>query len=349
MLWPLKHTGTATDATHHGSGLSSAATRPCSRRSLCPNHRVQAFDEVELGRAVLIDVRPPEDHEKVCSWDGQYWKASRHGSLRRCLFASLQAATMLKLLAADPDPPYRPSAARHSCYPAHLQAHPRGAVNVPVFLVINSPSSPGEFGKWLACKVIRQQGRAGLDHGRAGTAAGGALAPQPACNKLPTSPPWQANGVTPTKPNPELAAAVAAAAAGGKSVRWVALLVPPGWSSPAEQGPLGSSHPARPASSHPASGASLLHRLLGRPALPTGESWCARWAVQPTMHSQVRLKHMLGLDMPQVILVCEAGGTIEPSINFPTGKASRSLKAAWKARSRLQGWRSSRACWCCCC
>ena len=25
----------------------------------------QAFDEVELGRAVLIDVRPPEDHEKV--------------------------------------------------------------------------------------------------------------------------------------------------------------------------------------------------------------------------------------------------------------------------------------------
>ncbi len=31
--------------------------------------------------------------------------------------------------------------------------------------------------------------------------------------------PMQANGVTPTKPNPELAAAVAAAAAGGKSVR----------------------------------------------------------------------------------------------------------------------------------
>ncbi|KAI7837943.1 hypothetical protein COHA_008249 [Chlorella ohadii] len=112
----------------------------------------EAFDEVELGRAVLIDVRPPEDHEK---------------------------------------------------------AHPRGAVNIPVFLVINSPSSPGEFGKWLACK---------------------------------------ANGVTPTKPNPELAAAVAAAAAGGKSA----------------------------------------------------------------------------------ILVCEAGGTTEPSINFPTGKASRSLKAAWK-------------------
>lgn len=29
--------------------------------------------------------------------------------------------------------------------------------------------------------------------------------------------------------------------------------------------------------------------------------------------------------------MCEAGGTVEPSINFPTGKASRSLKAAWKA------------------
>lgn len=31
----------------------------------------------------------------------------------------------------------------------------------------------------------------------------------------------QANGVTPTKPNPELASEVAKAAAGGKSVRWV--------------------------------------------------------------------------------------------------------------------------------
>lgn len=29
---------------------------------------MQAFDEVELGRAVLIDVRPPEDHEKVGGW-----------------------------------------------------------------------------------------------------------------------------------------------------------------------------------------------------------------------------------------------------------------------------------------
>lgn len=33
------------------------------------------------------------------------------------------------------------------------QAHPRDAVSVPAFLVIDSPGSPGEFAKWLACKV----------------------------------------------------------------------------------------------------------------------------------------------------------------------------------------------------
>lgn len=32
-----------------------------------------------------------------------------------------------------------------------------------------------------------------------------------------------------------------------------------------------------------------------------------------------------------VILMCEAGGTTKPSPNFAAGKASRSLKAAWKA------------------
>ena len=82
-----------------------------------------AFDAVELGRAVLIDCRPAEDFEK---------------------------------------------------------AHPRGAVHVPAFVVMESPSSPGEWAKWLACK---------------------------------------ANGVTCTVPNAEMAAAVAAAAAGGKAVR----------------------------------------------------------------------------------------------------------------------------------
>ncbi|KAI3426298.1 hypothetical protein D9Q98_008671 [Chlorella vulgaris] len=111
-----------------------------------------AFDMSELGKAVLVDVRPQTDHE---------------------------------------------------------QAHPKGSVCVPAFLVIDSPSSPGEWAKWLACK---------------------------------------ANGVTPTKPNPDLPALIAKAAAGDKAV----------------------------------------------------------------------------------ILACEAGGTLEPSVNFPTGKVSRSLKAAWK-------------------
>lgn len=32
----------------------------------------------------------------------------------------------------------------------------------------------------------------------------------------------------------------------------------------------------------------------------------------------------------QVILACEAGGTLEPSVNFPLGKESRSLKGAWR-------------------
>ncbi|EFN56190.1 hypothetical protein CHLNCDRAFT_144920 [Chlorella variabilis] len=108
-----------------------------------------AFDMSELGKAVVIDVRPKQDHE---------------------------------------------------------QAHPKGAVNVPAFLIIESPSSPGEWGKWIACK---------------------------------------ANGVVPTKVNPELAATIAAAAADGKAA----------------------------------------------------------------------------------ILACEAGGTLEPSVNFPQGKVSRSLKA----------------------
>lgn len=79
-----------------------------------------AYDAVELGKAVLIDVRPASDHEK---------------------------------------------------------AHPKGSISVPAFLVINSPSG-SDFAKWLVCK---------------------------------------ANGVTPTKPNPQLAQAVAAAAAAGKA------------------------------------------------------------------------------------------------------------------------------------
>lgn len=79
-----------------------------------------AFDAVELGKAVLIDVRPAADHAK---------------------------------------------------------AHPKNALSVPAFIVIDSPSG-GDFAKWLVCK---------------------------------------ANGVVPTKPNPALADAVAAAAAAGKS------------------------------------------------------------------------------------------------------------------------------------
>lgn len=89
------------------------------------------------------------------------------------------------------------------------KAHPKGAISVPAFIVIDSFGTAGEFAKWLACK---------------------------------------ANGVTPTKPNPALAAEVAAAAGSGKAV----------------------------------------------------------------------------------ILACEAGGTLQPSVNFPQGKVSRSLKAAWK-------------------
>ena len=61
-----------------------------------------------------------------------------------------------------------------------LQAHPKGAISVPAFIVIDSFGTAGEFAKWLACK---------------------------------------ANGVTPTKPNPALAAEIAAAAGSGKAVR----------------------------------------------------------------------------------------------------------------------------------
>lgn len=89
------------------------------------------------------------------------------------------------------------------------KGRPKGAVHVPAFVVIDAPSSPGEWGKWLACK---------------------------------------ANGVVPTKANADLPAQIAAAAAGGKSV----------------------------------------------------------------------------------ILACEAGGTLQPTVSFPQGKVSRSLKAAWK-------------------
>ena len=60
-----------------------------------------AFDMSELGKAVVIDVRPKQDHE---------------------------------------------------------QAHPKGAVNVPAFLIIESPSSPGE---WGACAGWRAGGLGG--------------------------------------------------------------------------------------------------------------------------------------------------------------------------------------------
>ncbi|PSC70446.1 rhodanese-like domain-containing chloroplastic [Micractinium conductrix] len=82
----------------------------------------EAFDMVELGQAVFIDVRPQAEHD---------------------------------------------------------EGHPRGSVCVPAFLVIESPSSPGEFAKWLACK---------------------------------------ANAVTPTKPNANLPALIAAAAGEDKKV-----------------------------------------------------------------------------------------------------------------------------------
>lgn len=38
-----------------------------------------------------------------------------------------------------------------------------------------------------------------------------------------------------------------------------------------------------------------------------------------------------------VILACEAGGTLTSSANFATGKASRSLKAAWKVGAWVGG------------
>jgi hypothetical protein len=41
-----------------------------------------------------------------------------------------------------------------------------------------------------------------------------------------------------------------------------------------------------------------------------------------------------GAEGKAVVLACEAGGTMAASTNFPTGKTSRSLKAAWK----VGGW-----------
>lgn len=61
---------------------------------------------------------------------------------RSCLALPQAASALLATLPPQPCLPWAPP-----------QAHPRGAINVPVFLVISSPSSPGEFGKWLACKV----------------------------------------------------------------------------------------------------------------------------------------------------------------------------------------------------
>lgn len=104
--------------------------------------------------------------------------------------------------------------------------------------------------------------------------------------------------MTPTKPNPDLPALIAKAAAGDKAVRvWRAGLLPAHFSCSA----------ALPA----AAPQSL--RLLRLPQ-------SAPLRKKPT-------------SLLQVILACEAGGTLEPSVNFPTGKVSRSLKAAWKARA----------------
>lgn len=109
-------------------------------QSLSPE---QAFDEVELGRAVLVDVRPASDHES---------------------------------------------------------AHPRGAVSVPAFVVIESPSSPGEFGKWLACKVRRSDQacwRGGAGWGRVSLEAGFDACPRPACTL-----PFRGAGACDAHPHP---------------------------------------------------------------------------------------------------------------------------------------------------
>lgn len=45
----------------------------------------------------------------------------------------------------------------------------------------------------------------------------------------------------------------------------------------------------------------------------------------------------------QVILACEGGGTLQPSVSFPQGKVSRSLKAAWKVGDP-GGWLASSRC-----
>lgn len=109
--------------------------------------------------------------------------------------------------------------------------------------------------------------------------------------------PQQANGVTPTKPNPEFGAAIAAAAAGGKSVSR-AVRQP---HLPAGRG-----------------GTPVCASLRGRCQVcgPAGRVQCRAppegrapaKALPPTPPS---------LSLFQVVLACEAGGTTDPSVNFP--------------------------------
>lgn len=51
--------------------------------------------------------------------------------------------------------------------------------------------------------------------------------------------------------------------------------------------------------------------------------------IEPNPNFTAEMKQVAG--GKAVITVCEAGGTMKPSVNFPEGKASRSLQAAYKA------------------
>jgi hypothetical protein len=108
------------------------------------------------------------------------------------------------------------------------------------------------------------------------------------------------NGVTPVEPNPEFLSQL-------KAVRTDELTVPSPRSA-AEYRAVNRPH--------------ALELTVCRGVSVSGHMWFPHAALQATAGGK------------GIVTVCEAGGTLKPSTNFPLGKASRSLQAAYIAFSQ---------------
>lgn len=280
---------------------------------------------------------------------------NRHSQLLLMLWneagelATRQSGTTLSPARSHPSCASLQSIAPVCCLP-RLQGHPKGAVHVPAFVVIDAPSSPGEWGKVRRYRLRWARGLPLVGTPAAGIASNTArlchawlahwraLAEHHATRRtpvrlrlLPARLQWlacKANGVVPTKANAELPAQIAAAAEGGKAVR--------------------RRCPAVALTPHVLP-ACTAHRAAALALCPCGYS--AAPAVWATLSRAKTLRTAALCSAPQVVLACEAGGTLRPTVSFPQGKVRRRGAGSIGLQSRDQssprfryGWPGARSC-----